>query len=305
MMRRMLLAMSKSSQMQRWTMKSRLTRKTVDRFIAGNTLDDAAQTAKRLNSEGLKLTMDHLGESVSHSEAADSAAFEYRRLLKRIQADGLDSTISIKPSQLGLALDTDVCADRFRRVVELASALGIMVEIDMEDSPFTDVTLSLYEKMFAIYPNLRVCLQAYLYRCEEDMVRLIELGGSVRLVKGAYREPGQVAWQKKSDVDDNFAHIIDLGLSEEAVSKGFYLAIASHDETLIEYGRATAQENGIPKDKFEYQFLYGIKNDLQKELISEGYTMRLYLPYGMEWYPYFMRRLAERPANLMFLLKNL
>jgi len=297
--------MSKSQGMQRWVMHSRLTRGVVERFIAGNTLDEGAVTARRLNNEGLLLTMDHLGEAVASADEADRAGGEYHLLVDRIKSDSLLSTVSVKPTQLGMALDKDGCAARIEKLVRRTAELGLSVEIDMEDTPFTDATLDLYRRMLPLNRKLRVCLQSYLIRSPDDMRGIIELGGSVRLVKGAYKEPPELAFKSKKDVDSAFAALVDLGLSPEAVGKGFYLAVASHDELLVQHACTVASERKIRPDQFEFQFLYGIRTDLQKDLASQGYTVRVYLPYGMQWYPYFMRRLAERPANLMFLMKNM
>ena len=305
MLRTVLLSMSKNRQMQRFTMHSRMTKAMVERFVAGNSLDEAVQNGRRLNDQGLLLTMDHLGEAVLGPEEANHAAFEYHQLLERIAKDGLNSTISIKPTQLGMMLNVEQCRSRLDRMVQKAVSLGTSVEIDMEDSPYTDITLDIYENLLPKCPDLRVCLQAYLFRCEDDMERLINLGGSVRLVKGAYREPADVAYQKKARVDESVVELMDMGLTKEAVAKGFYLALASHDEALVDEAKDIAKRNGLDKEQFEFQFLYGIRTDLQQSLAREGYRVRIYLPYGMQWYPYFMRRLAERPANLLFLMKNM
>ena len=305
MMRAILLALSRSRRMQSWTMRSRLTRSTVDRFIAGNTLDAAVVNGRRLNDLGILLTMDHVGEAVSDEPSADVAAREYHEILHRIPAEALKATISVKPSQLGLALDPARCGTRFHELVAESRKLGIMVEIDMEDSPYTDTTLAMYRELLGVNPALRVCLQAYLRRCNKDIEDLIALKGSVRLVKGAYKEPASIAFQKKSEVDDNYVRLMEAGLSKRAVDNGFYLAIATHDESLVEIARQLAANNGIGKDKFEFQFLYGVRFDLQQQLAADGYTVRVYLPYGQEWYPYFMRRLAERPANVLFILRAL
>lgn len=305
MLRTALLAMSKSERMQRWTMHSRLTKSVVERFVAGNTLEEGARTAKRLNEEGLLLTMDYLGEAVADPQEADRAVAEYLALVDRIRDDSLLSTVSIKPTHFGMGLDVESCARRVEKVVRRSVENGLSVEIDMEDTPFTDATLNLYRQMLPIDPKLRVCLQSYLFRSPADLKEIIGLGGSVRLVKGAYKEPPNVAFRRKKDVDKAFEELIKLGLSREALAKGFYLAVATHDENLVKIACHVATERGVRPDQFEFQFLYGIRTDLQKRLVSQGFRVRVYLPYGMEWYPYFMRRLAERPANLIFLLKNL
>jgi proline dehydrogenase len=204
-----------------------------------------------------------------------------------------------------LALDAQRCKNRIRAIVEKAVGFGLSVEIDMEDSPFTDATLDIYRELLAIDRHLRVCLQAYLKRTDHDLRSLIDAGGSVRLVKGAYREPGEVAVQQKREVNESFLRQTQMALTPEAVAAGFYLAIASHDDKLVQQAKEVALKNKVDKRDFEFQFLYGIRTDLQKSLAAEGYTVRVYKPFGEQWYPYFMRRLAERPANLWFLVKNL
>lgn len=306
MLRAILLWMSRNAIIKRWVMRSRLTRRVVNRFVAGNTLNEAVDTAHRLHGLGLIVTMDHLGESVSSHEEAQQACAVYLSMLDRLKQEGFDkATVSLKPTQLGLALDQESSHARIRKIVEKSVELGLSVEIDMEDTPFTDATLDIYCDLLRIQPRLRVCLQSYLHRTDADMQRLIDLGGSVRLVKGAYNEPASVAIQRKADVDAAVARHIEMGLAPEAVEKGFYLALASHDEVLVDKTLAVAKANGIGQNKYELQFLYGIRTDLQNGLAAQGYAVRIYQPYGMEWYPYFMRRLAERPANIWFLVKNM
>ncbi len=305
MLRRFFLFLSRSKWMQRFVMSSRLTRRLVQRFIAGNTLDEAVASGRRLLDQGILLTMDHVGESVSTLAEADEAAREYHVMLDRIHTEGLQSTISVKPSQMGLVLDPPSCEKRIEELVRKSAQQGTTVEIDMEDSPYTQVTLDIYHRLLPLNPKLRVCLQSCLHRSVADLQKIIEAHGSIRLVKGAYREPPEVAYQQKSRVDSNYAQMIDLGASRKAVDQGFYLAIASHDEKLVTHGREVAGANGLGKDQLEFQFLYGVRSDLQLQLAKAGYRVRVYLPYGRDWYPYFMRRLAERPANVLFLLKQL
>jgi len=306
MLRALLLWMSRNVTMKRWVMRSRLTRGMVSRFVAGNTLDEATATAHGLVARNLAVTLDHLGESVASEAEADGAGEVYLGMLDRLHREGLkESTVSLKPTQLGLALSQHRCADRIARVVEKSVGCGLSVEIDMEDSPTTDATLEIYEELLKKQPRLRVCLQSYLHRTDRDLQRIIELGGSVRLVKGAYREPSAVAIQKKSQVDAALVRHVHMGLSGEALEKGFYLALASHDERIVKETVAVAARDSVGKERFELQFLYGIRTDLQQSLAARDIKVRIYQPYGMEWYPYFMRRLAERPANLWFLVKNM
>jgi proline dehydrogenase len=248
--------------------------------------------------------MDHLGEAVSNEDEADEAGRMYLRMLDRISKEELKSTVSLKPTQLGLALDPKRCQRRIEAIVQKAVANGLSVEIDMEDSPYTDVTLSIYSELLKIDSDLRVCLQSYLHRTDDDLRRLIDLGGSVRLVKGAYREPPEESIQEKSGVNDAFVRQMEMGLTKGAVNSGFYLALGTHDGKLVSSAEEIALKNGVGKDEFEFQFLYGIRTDMQQRLVDQGYRVRVYQPFGQQWYPYFMRRLAERPANLWFLIKN-
>lgn len=305
MLRPILLKMSASEEWKSRISRWRMTRGTVKRFIAGDTLDQAVENAKVQIAAGFKLTMDHLGEAVLDPDVADQARDEYDELIVRIQQEELCSTISCKPTQLGLAQDPGATEARILSLVRRTAETCSMVEIDMEDHPYTDLTLDIYEKARAITPNVRVCLQAYLHRTPEDLERLIGIGGNIRLVKGAYKEPATVALQKKREVDQAFADQVQRSLSEEARAKGFFIAVASHDEDLIAHTAVVAKERDLPKDAFEYQFLHGVRMERAGELVEHGYPVRLYFPYGSQWYPYFMRRLAERPANLMFMMKNM
>ncbi len=305
MLRRFLLWLSRNERMRRWVMRSRFTRRVVNRFIAGNNLDETVLSGRRLNGAGILLTMDHLGESVSTNGEADVAGRVYLQMLDRIKQEKLKATVSLKPTQLGLAIDPELCRKRIRAIVEKAVANSLSVEIDMEDSPHTDATLKIYEELLKSDKELRVCLQSYLKRTDDDLRRLIDLGGSVRLVKGAYREPEEVAVQAKRAVNEAFMRHMQMSLTPDAVLAGFRLAIASHDDKLVQAAKEIALKNRVEKKDFEFQFLYGIRTDLQNGLSAEGYTVRVYQPYGEQWYPYFMRRLAERPANLWFLAKNL
>lgn len=305
MLRPILLRMSASEKWKSRISRWRMTRGTVKRFIAGDTLDEAVESAKLQIAAGFCLTMDHLGEAVLDPDIADQARDEYEGLIVRIRAEGLDSTISCKPTQLGLAQDPAATEARILSLVRKAEETGSMVEIDMEDHPYTDQTLDIYEKARAITPRVRVCLQAYLHRTPEDLERLIGIGGNIRLVKGAYKEPVEFALQKKRDVDQAFADQVDRALSEDARARGFFLAVASHDEAIIQHTVRVVEANELPRDAFEFQFLHGVRMDRAAELAGDGYGVRLYFPYGSQWYPYFMRRLAERPANLMFMMKNM
>src|SRR5438477_4787508 len=271
------------------------------RFIAGETVEEAIETSRHVQSQGLHLTLDYLGESVRTSQEADAATREYVRLLDVIVASGIERNISLKLTQLGAGIDRATCVDNLRRILEPAGRHGFFVRIDMENSPWTQLTVEIFETLWQQeYRNLGIALQAALRRTETDLRHMNELGARVRLVKGAYKEPQTVAYQRKADVDAAFLRLMHLLLDS-----GNYPAIATHDPAMIEETKSYAQQRGIGKDRFEFQMLYGIRRDLQEELAREGYGMRLYIPFGREWFPYFMRRLGERPANLGFVVRGM
>ena len=269
------------------------------RFIAGETIDTAVAVARRLKSEGLLLTLDYLGESVKTLEEAQAATGEYVRLIDVIVAAGIERNFSIKLTQLGIDVDRATCVDNLRRILERAGRHGFYVRIDMEHSRYIEMTLEIFETLWAQeYRNLGVALQASLYRTATDVRRMNELGARVRLVKGAYKEPPAVAYRHKAEVDAAF-----LRLARELLDSGTYPAIATHDERIIAAVRAYAAERAFALDRFEFQMLYGIRRDLQASLAAAGYRVRVYVPFGREWFPYFMRRLGERPANLGFVVR--
>ena len=271
------------------------------RFIAGESVEEAIETSRRVQAEGLHLTLDYLGESVRTMEAADAGAREYVRLLDIIVASGIERNISLKLTQLGAAIDRATCVDNLRRILEPARRHGFFVRVDMENSPWTQLTLDVFETLWQQeYRNVGIALQAALYRTEQDVLRMNELGARVRLVKGAYKEPESVAYQRKADVDAAF-----LRLMQVLLDGGTYPAIATHDPRMIDGTRSYARERGISQDRFEFQMLYGIRRDLHTELCAAGYGVRLYVPFGREWFPYFMRRLGERPANLGVVLRGI
>ena len=271
------------------------------RFIAGETVEEAIETSRQIQGQGLMLTLDYLGESVRTPEEAGAATREYVRLLDVIVASGIERNISLKLTQLGAGIDRATCVDNLRRILEPAGRYGFFVRIDMENSPWTQLTLDIFETLWQQeYRNIGIALQAALYRTEQDVRRMNELGARVRLVKGAYKEPESVAYQRKTDVDAAFLRLMRLLLES-----GHYPAIATHDPLMIAATRSYAREHGIANDRFEFQMLYGIRRDLQSSLVAEGYRMRLYIPFGREWFPYFMRRLGERPANLGFVVRGI
>jgi len=269
------------------------------RFIAGETIDDAIAVAQRLQSQGLLLTLDYLGESVTTLDAAVAATREYVRLMDLIVAAGIERNVSVKLTQLGIDVDRATCVDNLRRILEPAGRHGFYVRIDMEHSQYTEMTLEIVETLWEQqYRHLGVALQAYLFRTDEDVRRMNALGARVRLVKGAYKEPPSIAYRHKADVDAAFVRQARLLLDE-----GTYPAIATHDERIIQAVRVYADNQRIPRDRFEFQMLYGIRRDLQASLVAAGYRVRVYVPFGREWFPYFMRRLGERPANLGFVVR--
>jgi proline dehydrogenase len=271
------------------------------RFIAGETVEEVIETSRRVQAEGLHITLDYLGESVRTVEEAAAATGAYVRLLDVIVAAGIERNISLKLTQLGATIDRATCVDNLRRILEPAGRHEFFVRIDMENSPWTQLTLDIFETLWEQqYRKLGVALQAALHRTDRDIQRMNELGARVRLVKGAYKEPETVAYQRKADVDAAF-----LRLTRILLDKGTYPAIATHDPAMIEGTRTYAIERAITKDRFEFQMLYGIRRDLQRELAAEGHPVRLYIPFGREWFPYFMRRLGERPANLGFVMRGI
>ena len=279
---------------------SAVARRLSERFIAGETLAEALSVARKVNSEGISVTLDHLGENVTSVEEASAFADEYVRALEQIHAASLDANVSIKLTQFGMDLGEGICAGNVERLVKVAAGLGNFVRVDMESSEYTDRTLRLVTDLHARYKAVGAVIQAYLHRSEADVEQLCRAGIRVRLCKGAYLEPPTVAFEHKADVDSNFVHLMKILLES-----GVYPAIATHDEAMIAATERFAASRKIPASNFEFQMLYGIRRDMQKRLVAQGYRLRLYIPYGKAWYPYFMRRLAERPANLLFLARNL
>jgi proline dehydrogenase len=271
------------------------------RFIAGDTVEEAIEAARSLQSQGLLLTLDYLGESVRTLEEADAATREYIRLLDVIVASGIERNLSLKLTQLGAGVDRATCVDNLRRILEPGGKHGFFVRIDMENSPWTELTIDIFETLWQQdYRNIGIALQAALYRTEQDVRRMNELGARVRLVKGAYKEPHTAAYQHKTDVDAAF-----LRLMRVLLDAGTCPAIATHDPVMLEETEGYATRRGIGKDRFEFQMLYGIRRDLQASLVAKGYRMRVYVPFGRQWFPYFMRRLGERPANLGFVIRGI
>ena len=305
MLRESLLFLSESRAAQKLVIGTPVSRQLAQRFVAGETLEEAIQAAQSCNDRKLKVSLDYLGEAVRNRDEAEAAADTAIRTLERIAAAGIEGNISIKPSQLGMDIDPDFCRTNVERVLTRARELGngegeIFVRLDMESSDYTERTVSLAESLWANgFRNVGTVLQSYLKRTPKDLDRLIGLGMRIRLVKGAYNEPDRVAFSDKAEVDRMFAEEM-----KTLLHGGNYPAIATHDEALINLARRYAFEHGIPRESFEFQMLYGIRRDLQQRLQEDGYNVRVYIPFGESWYPYLMRRMAERPANLFFIASN-
>jgi proline dehydrogenase len=271
------------------------------RFIAGETVEDAIAAVREIHARGMHHTLDYLGESVSTLAAAETATREYLDLVEIVHRAGVEKNLSLKLTQLGLDIDKAICVDNLRRILAAADRCGFFVRIDMESSKYTEVTIEIFETVWRhSSQNVGVVLQSCLYRTEQDVERVNRLGARIRLVKGAYREPKTVAYQKKADVDAAYVR-----LATRLLTEGTYPAIATHDENMLGDVKRFAAEHGIDSSRYEFQMLYGIRRDLQMALTQTGYRMRVYVPFGKEWFPYFMRRLGERPANVAFVLRSL
>lgn len=271
------------------------------RFIAGEHVAEAIEAARAVEQRGMSHTLDLLGESVGTLDQAEWATREYLAVVDAIARSGIGRGLSLKLTQLGIDVDRASAVDNLRKILERAEPAGFFVRIDMENSPYTDVTLDVFETLWQQgHRRIGVVLQSALYRSADDLRRVNALGASVRLVKGAYKEPKSVAYQQKADVDAAYARMMETLLRE-----GHHPAIATHDPQMIQRARQIVQEHGIAAERFEFQMLYGIRRDLQAQLVKDGYRMRVYIPFGREWFPYFMRRLGERPANVIFVIKGI
>lgn len=317
MLRALLLYLSKAAWARRMVTGWKVAWRVASRFVAGETLGEAVRLVKELNARGYYVTLDHLGEHTSTVEKAVRATDEAVEILDRIEAEGLKSNLSIKLTQIGLAIDEALCEQNLRRILSAAQAHRIFVRIDMEDSPYLEKTFALHARMrqeFSV-ETVGLVLQSYLFRSLEDARRVTADGTRIRLVKGAYKEPAEIAFPEKKDVDAGFDRITDVLIAsamatgcEPGRADGRYpplVAIGSHDDQRIRYARQAAEKAGLPKPAVEFQMLNGIRRDLQETLLAEGYPVRIYVPFGSEWYPYMVRRLAERPANLWFFVSNL
>jgi proline dehydrogenase len=299
-----ILKMSESPSWERRISGWRTTRRVVERFMPGEHLDDAVAAARRLNGRGMSTSLNPVGEHVHSEEDATAATNAYLEILRRIRADDLNSNMSVKLSLLGLDVGMETATANLTRILEAAEALETFVRIDMESSAYVDRTLEIHEESRKRFRDVGVVIQSYLKRSADDVDALVAQGAAVRLVKGAYREPHEIAFAGKADVDRSFERLTSRLLDEEARARGVRLAVATHDRTLVKKAAKLAEERGIDEG-LEFQMLYGIARDLQDEIAAAGLPVRIYISYGEQWYPWFMRRLAERPANLGFFLKHL
>jgi proline dehydrogenase len=300
MMRSLLIGMSQSKAIERFVLSNGLARRTSRRFVAGEELADALDAARVSNQAGLKVSLDFLGENVASREDAVKAREMYLGVFDRIAEEKLDANVSLKLTQLGLDFGEEFCQQQAEGIVRHAASLGNFVRLDMEGSAYTERTVEMARRLREKSEAVGTVIQSYLRRSEKDVAALVKVGCRIRLCKGAYLEPPEVAFPEKKDVDANFVKLMRLLLES-----GVYHGIATHDPAMIAATTDHASKNGIGKDKFEFQMLYGIRTDLQQQLVRDGFGMRVYIPYGREWFPYFMRRLAERPANVLFLARNL
>ena len=305
MLRALFIALSTNTAFRAFAEKSSIGRRVSRRFVAGMIVEEAIASAKQLNAEGIAVTLDSLGESVLQVSQAEESAAIYHRLLDEIAARKLNANVSVKLTQMGMDIGghgagPDLAERIVGEMVEHAASINSFVRIDMEGSDYTEATIAITERLNKTWPGaVGTVLQAYLYRTEADAHRLLRQGIRIRLCKGAYKEPADLAFPAKSDVDANY-----IKLMRQLVTSGVFCGIATHDDAIIDNMRNFVTETGRDKSTFEFQMLYGVRRDLQRTLIAEGFGVRVYVPFGTEWYPYFMRRLAERPANVLFLAKN-
>ena len=299
-MRLLLLFLARQESFKNFMMRFKIFRDTAWRFVAGETLQDAIRAARDVNGAGMRASLDLLGENVLSRDDAGKAVRQVLEMLDTIQSERVDCNVSIKLSQLGLDLDKEFCYQNLREIAQYASGLKNFIRVDMEGSMYTQPTLDLVRRVHVEYENVGAVIQSYLYRSEQDVRELLQEGIRIRLCKGAYLEPPSVAYEKKEDTDANYVKLMKILLDSPQ-----YHGIATHDWAMLDATKEYARERNIAPGHFEFQMLYGVRRDLQRRLAREGYNMRVYIPYGRQWYPYYMRRLAERPANLLFILRNL
>ena len=299
MVRSTLLKLSESKSFARWVTSNQTTRKMSHRFVAGEALEEAIAAVRACNDRGMSVSLDYLGENVATAADAQRARDAYLEVFDRIAAEKLDANVSCKLTQLGLDMSAEFCEGQLLSIVERAASYGNFLRADMEGSLYTARTIDVVRRVRSQSPAIGTVIQAYLYRSEQDVNDLLAYGCRIRLCKGAYQEPPEVAFPKKEDVDANYVKLIQLLLPS-----GFYHGIATHDPKMIAATIRCAAEKKISKEEFEFQMLYGVRTDLQRQLVRDGFRLRIYIPYGQDWFPYFMRRLAERPANLAFFVRN-
>ena len=302
--RSLLLAGSENAWLREQATRSRFVRRSVTRFMPGEHQDDALRAARELQAAGMPTILTHLGENVREAAEADAVAARYLELLDRIRDASLDSWVSVKPTQLGLDLGHDLCRRHLVRLAAHAANTGNQLWIDMESTPYLDRTVELYRGLRAEYGHVGLALQAYLYRTPEILDALIPLGPSIRIVKGAYREPPSLAFAHKAQVDEQFYQLCTRLVAPDAQAAGAFLAIGTHDTELIARLQTHLAAQHVPRDRYEFEMLYGIRRDLQTQLARAGARVRVLISYGEYWFPWYMRRLAERPANLWFVAKN-
>jgi proline dehydrogenase len=299
MLKESMLFLAKQDAIRSFTQHNTIARRVARRFVAGETLDEAITVTHDLNRRRISVSLDHLGENTTDAREAATATQDYIAIIERIQAEGAEANISVKLTALGLDISEALCRDNLVQVLSAAQRYGTFVRVDMEASDYTQRTLDLVIDLHTTYQHVGTVIQSALYRTPDDVERLIAAGVRVRLVKGAYLEPATVAHVRKTDVDQAY-----LQLMKSLLLRGVYPAIATHDERMIDATVAYAAERGIPRARYEFQMLYGIRRDLQERLTVTGYNVRVYTPYGSQWYPYLTRRMAERPANLIFVVSN-
>lgn len=301
MLRSTLLYLSNQPRIFRFVRNNRLAKKFASRFVAGETLDDALAAVRELNAKGISASLDLLGESVTNEREARATGAEYVKILDRIHQQSLDANVSLKLTAMGLDISEELCISIMHDVLDRARDYGTFVRLDMESSAYTDRTLALfYDRLYPAYKeNVGIVLQSYLYRTSSDVERAVQAKCRVRLCKGAYKEPASVAFPEKSEVDKNYMKCMQL-----LIEQGNYPGIATHDLAIMDQAKSFVASHNIDRSRFEFQMLYGIRRDVQAQLVREGYRMRVYVPFGTQWYPYLMRRLAERPANVAFITGN-
>jgi len=297
-----LIWLSRQEKLKDFATRFRYFKKITTRFVAGDNIDETIPIIRQLNAENCTASFDHLNESVGSADEAEKEVVEYRNILAKIDETKIRSNVSIKLTQFGLGIDPELAYRNARRVVEEAHRRGNFVRVDMEDSSVTQATIDIFKRLRAEFglDNVGIVLQSYLYRTLADAQELVKLPARIRICKGAYLEPPEVAFPEKKDVDANYIKVMQVLLAS-----GIYHGIATHDPKMIDATIDFAKREGIGKEKYEFQMLYGVRRDLQRQLARDGFNLRIYVPYGKHWYPYFMRRLAERPANVWFVLKNL